>query len=286
MQKIFISHAKEDREKAIRLYGELKEAGFAPWLDENGLWPGQQWEITIQKIITESDIFIACLSNTANNKVGFFQAELQLAYQTALRFPPDQLFIVPIRFDDCELPFQLKKYHAVNYFSVQDGHHLIKKLKQYFQEREKKEQENKQDYLLIYKPLFRKLPNEKLKQQLRRETQRQVDIPELNLLYVIAQLRGINFSSLMVDPTLINAVELHLEKTLKEPRLRSTALIIQAFLHHDYYEKRQQYKQPGFKNLCQQFLNNKELPDQELLQYLKFSKPFVDKLNLLLKWLK
>ena len=40
---VFISYAREDSEAAKRLYQELKNAGFIPWLDKESLIAGQNW---------------------------------------------------------------------------------------------------------------------------------------------------------------------------------------------------------------------------------------------------
>ena len=57
MNHIFISYAREDRDVARKLYNRLKQEGFNPWLDQENIVPGQDWEKEIRKAIKEADIF-------------------------------------------------------------------------------------------------------------------------------------------------------------------------------------------------------------------------------------
>ena len=77
--QIFLAHASEDKKEIIKLYNLLKQAGYAPWLDEKNLIPGQVWEDEILKAIRESQIFLACLSSRAVTKRGYIQKELKIA---------------------------------------------------------------------------------------------------------------------------------------------------------------------------------------------------------------
>ena len=68
--QIFISYAKEDSEKAIKLYNELNsQEGLKPWIDKKSLLGRQKWKIAIGKAIRESRFFIALLSSNSVNKM-------------------------------------------------------------------------------------------------------------------------------------------------------------------------------------------------------------------------
>ena len=75
--RIFLAHASEDKDRVRDLYSKLVDHGFAPWLDEMQLLPGQNWQIEIAKAIRESDIFVACLSRISVRKRGYVQRELR-----------------------------------------------------------------------------------------------------------------------------------------------------------------------------------------------------------------
>jgi len=48
MARIFLCHASEDKARVREVYQHLKALGFAPWLDEVDILPGQDWEYEIK----------------------------------------------------------------------------------------------------------------------------------------------------------------------------------------------------------------------------------------------
>jgi hypothetical protein len=102
--RIFIAYAKEDALLARRLYDDLEQAGFTPWLDVRRLLPGQNWPRAIDAAIEESDFFVACFSQRSVRKKGGFQSEIRYALDCARRVPLDEVFVVPVRLDECAVP--------------------------------------------------------------------------------------------------------------------------------------------------------------------------------------
>ena len=99
--KAFISYAREDREKAINLYEDLKNLGLDVWLDIENLLPGMNWKREIEKAISESQYFLALLSSHTVSKIGYVQKELKIAMEILDVLPERQIFLLPIRLDDC-----------------------------------------------------------------------------------------------------------------------------------------------------------------------------------------
>ena len=100
---------EEDARAVDRLYRALDEHGFAPWMDRRKLLPGQNWPRAIEEAIETSDFFVACFSRNSVNKKGGFQAEIRYALDCARRVPLDEIFIVPVRLDDCRVPARIQK---------------------------------------------------------------------------------------------------------------------------------------------------------------------------------
>ncbi len=116
--KVFISYAHEDVEQARKLHKTLKSVdGIDPWLDDEDLLPGQDWEIMITRAIRESRFFIALLSTRSVNKKGFFHSELKTALEIRDQYPEDEIFLIPVRIDDCELPETIGPIHCAEVFS-------------------------------------------------------------------------------------------------------------------------------------------------------------------------
>lgn len=124
MANIFISYASEDKEIVEEIFTSLTQKGHTVWMDKKNLVPGQNWKIEIEKAINFSDIFLACLSNNSVDKQGYVQKELKTALDFADQKPESTIYIVPIRLDNCEVPFSLKELQWANYFEP-NGMELI-----------------------------------------------------------------------------------------------------------------------------------------------------------------
>jgi hypothetical protein len=102
--QVFIAYGREDIAAAGHLYDVLDAAGFGPWLDIRKLLPGQNWARAIESAIETSDFFIACFSTNSVRKKGGFQAEIRYALDCARRVPLDEIFLVPVRLNECPMP--------------------------------------------------------------------------------------------------------------------------------------------------------------------------------------
>ena len=100
---VFISYAREDAKEAQRIHADLTERGIDCWLDVEDLLPGQRWRLAIQNAISGCDYFLALLSMNSVEKRGFVQAELKEALRVLEELPDDQVFVIPIRLDDCKI---------------------------------------------------------------------------------------------------------------------------------------------------------------------------------------
>lgn len=112
---VFISHASEDNAAAKRLTKRLKEDGFDPWLDEERLLPGQGWDLEIEKAMRESGAILLCFSQESVSKESYIQKEYKRAMRIQEEKPEGTIFVIPVRLDDCELPFYLREIQWVDY---------------------------------------------------------------------------------------------------------------------------------------------------------------------------
>jgi len=122
MIQVFISYAREDFELAKRLYDELKSIdGIEPWLDKECLLPGMKWRPATRKAIREADFFLALLSRQSTGRRGFAHSELNDALEILREFPDNQIYLIPIRLDACEMPIEeLKEIQRVDFFPEWD----------------------------------------------------------------------------------------------------------------------------------------------------------------------
>jgi hypothetical protein len=116
--QLFIRYAKEDCEKALKLYRELKkERDLKPWIDKVSLLPGQKWKVAISNAIRDSRFFVALLSSNSVNKKGYGQKELKEALDILDEYPESQVYLIPVRLDNCKVSdSRLKQIQYVDLF--------------------------------------------------------------------------------------------------------------------------------------------------------------------------
>jgi hypothetical protein len=114
--KVFLCHASADKSKVRGLYRYLRRRRIRPWFDEIDLVGGQDWQTEIPKAIITSDAVIICLTKNSVDKEGYIQKEIKFALDKALEMPEGQIFLIPVRFEDCDVPFSLTRYQWVDLF--------------------------------------------------------------------------------------------------------------------------------------------------------------------------
>jgi hypothetical protein len=130
MKKVFINYSwQHDTQSAEKIYDMLMAFPdrFDVWMDSKSMEGGLQWRPAIRKAIREADFFIAVLSSGSVVKRGVINQELYEAVDVWKEFPPNQIFLVPARVEECISPFEdLAKMNYVNLFP--DWNKGLKKL--------------------------------------------------------------------------------------------------------------------------------------------------------------
>jgi formylglycine-generating enzyme required for sulfatase activity len=112
--QIFLAHASEDKPAVLALHDRLKQAGYKPWLDKKDLIPGQNWRSVIPNAIADSQLFIACLSQRSIAKQGFVQREFKMALNQYADRPPNSIYLIPLRLDECDIPDLRQEEYGLN----------------------------------------------------------------------------------------------------------------------------------------------------------------------------
>ncbi|MBI5963570.1 MAG: toll/interleukin-1 receptor domain-containing protein [Chloroflexi bacterium] len=115
--QVFLCHASQDKPIVRELYRKLSaEPWVDPWLDEERLLPGQDWDLEIKKAVESSDAILVCLSSTSVSKEGYVQKELRKVIDVSLEKPEGVIYIIPIRLDECDSPRSLRDRQYIDYF--------------------------------------------------------------------------------------------------------------------------------------------------------------------------
>lgn len=126
--KVFLCHSSGDKPTVRNLYYELQKDGFDPWLDEEELYGGEDWDSKIQKAVHSSDVVIVCLSQSSITKTGYVQKEIKIALDAADMRPEDTIFIIPLKLEECNIPNRLKRWQWVELFDERGYERLRKSL--------------------------------------------------------------------------------------------------------------------------------------------------------------
>jgi hypothetical protein len=109
LPRVFVAYVHEDAVQAGRIFDMLDAAGFDPWMDERKLLPGQNWTRAIQNALETSDFAVCCFSRNSIRKRSGFQAEIRYALEAARRLPLDEIFLLPVRLDECPIPMDVAR---------------------------------------------------------------------------------------------------------------------------------------------------------------------------------
>ncbi|HLO29143.1 MAG TPA: TIR domain-containing protein [Anaerolineales bacterium] len=126
--KVFLCHSSFDKPVVQKLYKRLIKEGFAVWLDEAKLIGGQDWETEIKKAVKASHVVLVCLSKSSVSKVGFIQKEIRYALDVALEHPDEDIYIIPLRLEECVVPERLSRWQWIEFYKPKGYEKLVKAL--------------------------------------------------------------------------------------------------------------------------------------------------------------
>jgi hypothetical protein len=106
IQYAFVSYVREDADEVENLLSVLRGSSIPVWKDTDNLSPGEDWKQKIREAIEDGSLaFIACFSTSSTQKLKtYMNAELDLAAQQMRLMKPGRAWLLPVRFDACDLP--------------------------------------------------------------------------------------------------------------------------------------------------------------------------------------
>jgi TIR domain len=123
--ELFFSYARADAEKVQPIYDKLRESGYAPWMDSKDILPGERWETKINQAIKKADFFLAFLSGSSVDRRGVLRKEVRLALGKWQEMLEDDIYLIPIRLEPCEIPEELAGFQTLDVFGSDWWHRLV-----------------------------------------------------------------------------------------------------------------------------------------------------------------
>lgn len=124
MPHVVISHAKEDRAATLEIQRLLGAAGLSTWIDVKSARSLQGWR-ALGDAIRASRILVLCLSTRSVETIGFEESQLFRALYVLEFIQEDDVYVVPVRLDDCQVPRRLSYLHCIDYFEPEGRDALV-----------------------------------------------------------------------------------------------------------------------------------------------------------------
>jgi TIR domain/SIR2-like domain len=137
---IFICHASEDKEMAMKIWERLKEGGLNPWIDKEGIRGGDAWDKLLEKQIKGVDYFVVVQSTAMADKAkkkSYVNKEIKLAQEEQLKFPDQISFILPVKIEQCESREEFTDWQCTDLTDWNNIDNLLKDIRRDQQRRKK-----------------------------------------------------------------------------------------------------------------------------------------------------
>ncbi len=126
--RVFLCHSSNDKPAVRDLYIRLKNNQVDPWLDEENLLHGQEFDYEISNAVRSCHVVIVCLSAHSVNKSGYLQKEIRKVLDVAEEQPEGTIYVIPLKLEECEVPSRLRRWHWVNFFEAKGFEKLMQSL--------------------------------------------------------------------------------------------------------------------------------------------------------------
>ncbi len=123
---IFLSYGRDDQATVERYYDDLKAAGLSPWMDSRDLRAGERWELRVIEQLEKADFIILFLSRNSVSRRGFVQKEIRDAIRQSENMLDHDIFVIPVRIDDCHVPSLLARFQWIDLFQPNAFDHLVR----------------------------------------------------------------------------------------------------------------------------------------------------------------
>jgi CheY-like chemotaxis protein len=104
---VFFSYGHEDRFIAETLANHLRDIGYYPWVDFDGIMGGEKWKRSIDVALSQSQIFQLLLTPEAIDSE-WVRYEIELAFGR-------QIPIIPLLIRSCQIPDDISAFQYIDF---------------------------------------------------------------------------------------------------------------------------------------------------------------------------
>jgi hypothetical protein len=108
MAQIFISYARKDAKFVLQLAQDFRRRGVDPWVDQLDLALGEgRWDDQIEIALKTCPYLLVVLSPASASSQNV-KDEINFALDEGKT-------IIPIVYQDCEVPFRIRRFHHIDF---------------------------------------------------------------------------------------------------------------------------------------------------------------------------
>jgi hypothetical protein len=97
-------------------------------MDTENILGGEKWQRSIQHALQQSQFFLACLSVTSVIKRSYLRRELREALEKRQEMLDSDIYLIPVRLEECEIPEELREHQWVDLFEEDGWTRLVEAL--------------------------------------------------------------------------------------------------------------------------------------------------------------
>jgi len=112
---LFLSYARLDIQYVEKIYQVLLAQGYKPWMDVHDILGGEDWLRAINVAIDKCELFVLILSHNSVNRRGMIVREVRKALDKWNGMLPDDIYMIPLRLDDCPIPELVKHLQVIDW---------------------------------------------------------------------------------------------------------------------------------------------------------------------------
>lgn len=110
--KAFVSYSRADADFVLRLCQDLRAAGASIWLDKLDIHPGEEWDESIERGLSECGRMLVVLSpNSVASENVLDEIGSALSRKKT---------IIPVLYQDCEVPYRLNRIQYIDFRTAYD----------------------------------------------------------------------------------------------------------------------------------------------------------------------
>jgi hypothetical protein len=128
--QVFLSYGRADASIVRAFYRTLQASGICVWMDVENIQGGEEWQMAIKKALSRSQLVLIFLSNQVIEREGYLQDEILEALEIQRKKPPGQIYLVPVRLDDCVIHPRLEQFHCISLCTETGSERLIQQIQE------------------------------------------------------------------------------------------------------------------------------------------------------------